>query len=77
MTTRRIRLTRYAAQNVNYTYYGAYRMKVAVTDVEGDDLNKYVFIFRRNPVSPYTGANCDEFMEVNNIGNEPVKSISE
>ena len=64
MPTRRIRLTRYAAQNVNYTYYGAYRMKVAVTDVEGDDLNKYVFIFRRNPVSPYTGANCDEFMAV-------------
>jgi hypothetical protein len=64
MTTRRIRLTRYAAQNVNYTYYGAYRMKVAVTSVMGDDLDKYVFIFKRNAVSPYTGSNCDEFMAV-------------
>ena len=64
MATRRIRLTRYAAENVNYTYYGAYRMKVAVTDVEGDDLDKYVFIYKRNPPSPYTGSDCDEFCAV-------------
>lgn len=64
MTTRRIKLTRYAAENVNYTYYGAYRMKVAVTDVEGDDLDKYVFIYKRNAPSPYTGSTCDEFCAV-------------
>lgn len=64
MTTRRIKLTRYAAENVNYTYYGAYRMKVAVTDVEGDDLDKYVFIYKRNAQSPYTGSTCDEFCAV-------------
>jgi hypothetical protein len=64
MTTRRIRLTRYAAVNVNYTYYGAYRMQVAVTSVQGDDLDKYIFIYKRNPVSPYTGEGCDEFLAV-------------
>ena len=64
MTTRRIRLTRYAAENVNYTYYGAYRMKVAVTSVEGDDIDKYVFIYQRHPASPYTGASQDEFAAV-------------
>ena len=64
MTTRRIELTRYAAENINYTYYGAYRMKVAVTDVEGDDLDKYVFIYQRKAPSPYTGSSCDEFCAV-------------
>ena len=64
MTTRRIRLTRYAAENVNYTYYGAYRMKVAVTSVEGDDIDKYVFIYKRNPVNPYTTLSTDEFCAV-------------
>ena len=64
MTTRRIRLTRYAAENVNYSYYGAYRMKVAVTDVEGDDLDKYIFIYQRHAASPYTTASQDEFSAV-------------
>jgi len=64
MATRRIRLTRYAAENVNYTYYGAYRMKIAVTDIEGDDIDKYVFIYQRHPVSPYTGVSEDEFAAV-------------
>ena len=63
MTTRRIRLTRYAAVNVNHIYYGAYRMKVAVTSVEGD-LNKYIFIYKRNPTSPYTAESCDEFLAI-------------
>lgn len=64
MATRRIRLTKYAAENVNYSYYGAYRMKVAVTDVEGDDIDKYVFIYQRHPESPYTNASQDEFSAV-------------
>jgi len=64
MTTRRIRLTRYAAENVNYTYYGAYRMKIAVTSVEGDDIDKYIFIYKRNPASPYTTISTDEFSAV-------------
>jgi hypothetical protein len=63
-TTRRIRLTKYIAENVNYTYYGAYRMKVAVTAVEGDDLDKYVFIYKKGTVSPYSELSQDDFMAI-------------
>ena len=64
MAINRIRLTKYAAENVNYSYYGAYRMKVAVTEICGDDIDKYVFIYQRHPASPYTNSSQDEFSAV-------------
>ena len=47
MTTRRIRLTRYAATAVNFNNYGAYRLRVEVTGVEGADLDQNIFIYKR------------------------------
>ena len=64
MTTRRIRLTRYAATTVNFNNYGAYRLRIEVTSVEGADLDKYIFIYKRNPPSPYTTQDCDAFEAV-------------
>ena len=64
MTTRRIRLTRYAATAVNFNNYGAYRLRVEVTDVEGADLDQNIFIYKRNPPSPYTDQDCDNFEAV-------------
>lgn len=64
MSTRRIRLTRYAANPVNLTNYGAYRLRVEVTAVEGPDLDENIFIYRRNAPSPYTQQSTDTFEAV-------------
>lgn len=64
MTTRRIRLTRYAATTINYNNYGAYRLRIEVTGVEGADLDANIFIYKRNPPSPYTALDCDNFEAV-------------
>ena len=62
--TRRIRLTRYAANTVNFNNYGAYRLRVEVTYVEGADLDEDIFIYKRNPPSAYTNLSCDTFEAV-------------
>ena len=64
MTTRRIRLVRYEPQYVNFYYYSVYRMRIEVAEVEGPDLDKYVFIYRKEPVNPYSGQSCDSFQAV-------------
>lgn len=64
MTTRRIRLTRYGVTTVNFNNYGAYRLRVEVTGVEGADLDENIFIYKRNPPSPYTNQDCDNFEAV-------------
>jgi len=62
--TRRIKLTRYAANTVDFNNYGAYRIRVEVTDVEGADLDSYIFVYKRNPPSAYTTQSCDTFEAV-------------
>ena len=57
----RIRLLRYEVENIQWQYYGAYRMRVRVADVEGDGLDKNIFVYKRNPINPYTGEYCDVF----------------
>lgn len=64
MATRRIRLTRYVPEVLVFNNYGAYRLRVEVSAVEGDDLDANIFIYRRNPPSPYTTLNCDTFEAV-------------
>lgn len=64
MTTRRIRLTRYAATEINFNNYGAYRLRVEVTAAEGPDLDENIFVYRRNPPSPYTTLSTDVFEAV-------------
>lgn len=64
MATHRIRLTRYAPETIVFNNYGAYRLRVEVTAVEGPDLDSNIFIYRRNPPSPYTTLNCDNFEAV-------------
>ena len=60
----RIQLTRYGVENINWLYFGAYRMRVEVTAVEGAGLDRSIFIYRRVPISPYTGVNYDDFCAV-------------
>lgn len=62
--SRRIRLTRYAATIVTSNNYGAYRLRIEVTAVEGPDLDENIFIYRRNPPSAYTTQSCDVFEAV-------------
>ena len=64
MSIRRIRLTRFGTTEVHFNNYGAYRMRVEVTAVEGPDMDSNVFIYRRNPSSPYTDQPCDNFEAV-------------
>ena len=61
---RHIRLTRYAAQTVAFNNYGAYRLRIEVTAVEGPDLDENIFIYQRNPPSAYTNLSCDTFQAV-------------
>lgn len=58
----RIRLARYKVQNINWTYFGAYRMRVEVVETENIDPN--IFIYQRGPVSPYTGQPQDFFSAI-------------
>lgn len=62
--TRRIQLTRYAATKVNFNNYGAYRMRVEVTAVEGADLDEFIFIYKRNQPSAYSSLSNDNFEAV-------------
>lgn len=62
--SRRIRLTRYAANTVAFNNYGAYRLRIEVTAVEGPDLDDNIFIYQRNPPSAYTNLSCDVFQAV-------------
>jgi len=63
-TTRRIKLLRYEAQRVNFWYYGALRMRIECDEVQGDDLDPYIFIYSREPVNPYTENRLDLFHAV-------------
>jgi hypothetical protein len=64
MTIRRIKLTKYAANPVKFNNYGAYRLRIEVNEVEGADLDKYIFIYKRNQPSPYTSLSTDSFEAV-------------
>jgi hypothetical protein len=57
-------LTRYAANTVNFNNYGAYRIRIEVTAVEGPDLDEFIFIYKHNPPSAYTDQSCDTFEAV-------------
>lgn len=58
----RIRLIRYQVENINWTYYGAYRMRVEVAGTENIDPN--IFVYQRGLVSPYTGQPEDIFAAI-------------
>lgn len=51
-----------AGDNVNYEYLSAYRLRLVIDEaVEMDDR---VFLFRRDPVNPYTNEATDTFVTV-------------
>lgn len=59
---RRVHLVKTASTLVNVTWAGALRVRIEATEAEG--LEKEVFVFRRNPLNPYTSDQLDEFMTV-------------
>jgi hypothetical protein len=61
MSSRRIKLTRYAANTVEFNNYGAYRLRVEVTEVEGADMDENIFIYERQPADPQTQETRDVF----------------
>ena len=62
MSTRCLRLQRYAVSGINATLYSAYRVRVEVIEAEGLDTN--VFVYRRGSPDPYTGETTDTFFTV-------------
>jgi hypothetical protein len=64
MPTHRIKLTRYGVENIQWTHYGAFRMRVEASDAEGPDLDKYVFVYEYHPPDPLTGQSCSQFAAV-------------
>lgn len=50
--------------NVNYQWAGAFRLRVEASDPTGSGADPNVFVYRRDPVNPYTGEANDTFFAV-------------
>jgi hypothetical protein len=61
-STRRLQIKRYAATNVDYKRFSAYRLRVEA--VEAVNMDKNVFLYRRDPINPYTNDVTDTFFTV-------------
>jgi hypothetical protein len=48
---RAVKLKRYVPTVQQLSYYGAYRLKLEITDVSGDDLDVNLFLFQRTPAT--------------------------
>lgn len=59
---RRLKLTVSETVNVNWDYFGAYRVRIDASDAEGVDAR--VFVHRQDPANAYTGEPLDTFMAV-------------
>lgn len=64
MVARAVQLTRYSSETIVQSNYGAYRMRIVVSAVQGADLDKDLFIFKRMPPSPYNDTDVDVFEAV-------------
>src|SRR5262245_10049475 len=54
---RRLQITRYEVQDVNYLWAGLFRLRLEVTGYE--DMDPRVFLYRRSPINQYTGEYTD------------------
>ena len=64
MTERRLQLVRYEPVNLNFQYFSGWRLRIECTEAQGDDLDKYIFIWKLGDLNPYTGARLDVFQAV-------------
>lgn len=62
--TNQVDLIKYSAEVVEQNNYGAYRLKITATNATGGDVDNYLFVYKRNPASPYNSEVCDEFVAV-------------
>lgn len=60
----KLKLTRSELQNVDYQYLGAFRLRIDVADRDNSGTDPNVFIYRRDPVNPYSGLANDTFFAV-------------
>lgn len=58
---RRLKLTQFSVQNVNYQYLGAYRLRLEASDPLQTGADPNVFLFLRGPEDPYTNIINDFF----------------
>ena len=72
---RRLKIDRYVPELVTNANYGAYRMRIVVSEAEGPDITRNIFIFKREPPSPHTDSDVDMFQAV--AGPEQMASIPE
>lgn len=62
---RRLHVRRLAATTVpTMSNFGAYRMRVEVTEAEGDDIDKFIFLYRRGSYDPTINDTCDTFVAI-------------
>jgi len=64
MTERRLQLVRYEPININFYYFSGWRMRIECAEAQGDDLDKYIFIWKLGEANPYTGNRLDIFQTV-------------
>ncbi len=59
---RRIKLKKYNVTQANFQFIGAYRLRIEAHEAAG--LDNRIFLYRRNPADPYTGAVVDDFFAI-------------
>lgn len=60
--TRKLKLTKFAVQNVNFQYLSVYRLRIEASEAVAMDSR--IFVYRRDGVNPYTNDVTDTFFTV-------------
>lgn len=62
-----LKLVRKELTEVEYQWAGAFRMRIEASDPNNTGADPNVFLYRRDPVNPYTGEASDVFFAVASV----------
>jgi len=60
----RLQLKRFSSSVVDYRFTSALRIRIEASDPDATGTDPAVFLYRRDPVNPYTSTHTDTFMTV-------------
>jgi hypothetical protein len=62
-----LKVIRKEVETVEYQWAGAFRLRVEVSDPNATGADPRVFLYRRDPVNPYTGETNDTFFAIASV----------